>query len=170
MIENFILVKGVNRKDPHEFLRLRTTKQKIEDLEKELGSPVFIVKRGGNNLGGTWLHSELYKHWKDWANSPKRTALPKFEDAHTKALAKSLDGQCFVDTLVGQCDVVTKEYAIEVKTAKAWKSAIGQAQAYAYFLSKKPGIYLFDSDADLACKEVCNHIGIRIFDRIKIVV
>ena len=44
----------------------------------------------------------------------------------------------------GRVDILTEEYAIEVKTATQWHKAIGQAAHYATVLKRKPAIAIFD--------------------------
>jgi hypothetical protein len=57
--------------------------------------------------------------------------------------AKALSGEMEVTMPDGsRCDIVTEEYAIEVKEASYWKGSIGQALNYAFQSNKKAGIVL----------------------------
>ena len=58
-----------------------------------------------------------------------------------------------------RCDIVTKEYAIEVDFAYKWAEAIGQSLYYAAMLNKKPGIVLI----------VTKKSNLRFYDRLMIV-
>ncbi len=70
-------------------------------------------------------------------------APKKLEFVYRNLWASELDGKVEVTLDSGICDIVTESHCWEVKTGNYWKSAIGQALAYAGELSKRPGIILF---------------------------
>lgn len=65
------------------------------------------------------------------------------EKAVADALAQKVSGRREVRVTSGSVDIVTSEYAIEVKYWTDWKQAIGQAFVYARDLKLKPKIHLF---------------------------
>lgn len=67
--------------------------------------------------------------------------------------------------LTGRVDVVTEKEAIEVKHIRYWKSAIGQAIAYASVLKKEPRVHLFGKARPrLVVKilDICKQSGVRV--------
>jgi hypothetical protein len=67
----------------------------------------------------------------------------KPESYYHEIAAKALEGEMEItmpDRAI--CDIVTEEYAIEVKKHPDWKDAIGQSLNYAIQSNKKAGILL----------------------------
>ncbi len=69
------------RKDTSDFLRLNSTKEYIETLEKDAGSlntgnPVFKNSRG--KYGGTWMHPYLFIDFAMWLNPKFKLQVIKF--------------------------------------------------------------------------------------------
>jgi len=55
-------------RDPHEFLRLDSTKEYVEALKRKYGEiPYFKTKRGA--AGGTWLHPKLGVKFARWCDT-----------------------------------------------------------------------------------------------------
>lgn len=70
------------------------------------------------------------------------SAFAQNESYYSDMIAKELDGAREVKVKSGRVDILTKNYAIEVKKAPQWKHAIGQALWYAQQTNKSPGIIL----------------------------
>jgi hypothetical protein len=69
--------------------------------------------------------------------------VEKPEPYYQKIAAKALEGEMEVTMPDrSRCDIVTEEYAIEVKKHSNWKEAIGQSLNYAFQSNKKAGIVL----------------------------
>lgn len=67
----------------------------------------------------------------------------KLEPYYQKIAAEALEGE--MEVIMpdrSRCDIVTEEYAIEVKKHSNWKEAIGQSLNYAFQSNKKAGIIL----------------------------
>ncbi len=69
-------------------------------------------------------------------------AFGQNESYYSDIIAKRMNGLREVKVKSGRVDILTGEYAIEVKKAPQWKHAIGQALWYAQQTNKKPGIIL----------------------------
>ncbi len=68
--------------------------------------------------------------------------LGQNESYYSDRIAVELDGKREVKVKGGRVDILTEDYAIEVKKAPHWKHAIGQALWYAQQTNKMPGIIL----------------------------
>ena len=148
-----------------DWLRLNATKAFLDELEAKYGSPqIIILQRTTNEIRGTWGSPEVVSRFQQWLKGRKIKSY-RFESYHRDQLSNLFtDSQLEVDTPVGKCDVVTKDYVVEVKEARGWKAAIGQAQAYAFYLKKKPAIYLFGGSISKECYKVCKYLGIQVFN------
>ena len=74
----------------------------------------------------------------------RREYVRNSERAVQLRLAKHLKGKCEVETPVGRIDVLTDSEIIEVKTARGWKSALGQVLAYSdYYPNHNKRVHLF---------------------------
>lgn len=162
----FVKLQRKARKDPHEWLVSVNTQYLIDKLKIEIGlETLVIVFRGGDHVTrGTWAHPKVVELFEKWQSTPASKLRYRFEAWHREQLAQKYKGETEVETPAGDCDVVTRKYAIEVKDYKHWKSAIGQAQAYAFYLNKKPAIHLINGSPSVRCIEVCAHLGIKIID------
>lgn len=164
---NWVNVTAITKaygKKFNNFYRLKSTKFLLDSLEEKYGSPQLIIVQGGiPEKQGSWASNEIAEAVLRWASFPKGERNERFEAHHREKLAKKLNGKTEVSTPVGNCDVVTKIYAIEVKEYRGWKSAIGQAQVYAYYLQKKPAIHLI-GNVSPECREVCSYLGVEIIE------
>lgn len=70
------------------------------------------------------------------------------ESYYSGILAQMLDGETEFKVQSGRVDILTDEYAIEVKRASYWKHSIGQALWYGLQTSRKPGIILIMKTLD----------------------
>lgn len=78
-------------------------------------------------------------------------------------LARMLQGQTEVSTASGlRCDVLTDEYAIEVKQAAKWPHAMGQAIAYAHAFNRKPAVFFYDKPAGKQALETCASMKVTV--------
>lgn len=81
-------------------------------------------------------------------------------------LARQERGQTEVYCPVGRVDILTETEVIEVKSAKEWKAALGQAVAYKYFYpSKTPRIHLYrhcPKETRYLIEIVCKSDGVRV--------
>lgn len=165
--KGFISVKTENEKDPSDWIKTAVAQQLMEKLKQEINTDIlYVVHNGGRDSSrGTWLHPSLHPFFVEWQRSSgqKQSYRYRFEDWHREELAKELQGKTNVETPAGVCDIETEDYAIEVKDYKHWAAAIGQAQSYAFFLKKKPAIYLFNGQPSPACIKICNHLNVHIF-------
>ena len=64
------------------------------------------------------------------------------ETYYSEILAHKLNGVTEYKVEGGSVDILTSDYAIEVKRASKWKHSIGQALWYALQTNRKPGIIL----------------------------
>ncbi|MBD1935627.1 MULTISPECIES: KilA-N domain-containing protein [Cyanophyceae] len=148
----------------NDFHRLKSSEALLDKLELKHGTPQIIVIQGGTpEIQGSWGSPELAEFVMRWADSPKSANSYRFEAYHKEILAAKLGGDCCVWTPAGECDVVTKKYAIGVKEYRSWKHAIGQAQTYAYYLKKTPAIYLIGTPPN-TCREVCQYLKVAIIE------
>jgi hypothetical protein len=94
-------------------------------------------------------------------SEPKRNLL---EDQIQQNLANRFNCKREVRCPCGRVDLLSDEMLIEVKTARLWKSAVGQVLSYAsHFPGRQQVIYLFDVpesfDID-AVSDTCRNLGI----------
>lgn len=160
---NLTAIAKASGKRLNNYTRSKATKAFLDKVKKETGVyPIITIRSGRNEDRGTWGTLEVAERVRIWATGKSKSSH-RYESYHREQLAKRLKGETEVSTLAGNCDVVTHKYAIEVKEARRWKSAIGQAQVYAYFLKKKPGIYLIGQVPE-ECQEICEFLQIKIFE------
>ena len=85
---------------------------------------------------------------------------------HRDALAVVLSGETEVEMPSGlRCDVVTNNYAIEVKPVCNYHHAIGQALVYGRELNKKPAVYLFGALTEPVI-QCCKDLGVTVINEI----
>lgn len=164
---SWIRLSGIaieNRKLIGDWLRLNSTKAFLDELEAKYGKPQIVVVKGGDRRRqGVWGTTEVAVRVRQWAFGQKVKSF-RFESHHRNKVKNFFpDSKTEVKTPAGVCDVVTSKYAIEVKESRGWKSAIGQAQVYAYYLNLKPAIYLI-GEVPKECYEVCKKLGVKVFD------
>ena len=86
-------------------------------------------------------------------------------DEVKERLAKKIDGIMeYVIDGIGFCDIVTQEYAVEVKPYTEWKHGIGQALVYGIEIEKKPALHLYGVGGRDLTKiyKICTRCGIRL--------
>jgi len=140
-----------NCKKVNDWLRLKETKQYVDELSLEMGinsSNLIESIKGGKdkNKQGTWIHPRLFKNLEQWLEkaSRRKTVVKFSEKAIQKKLAKRLNAQVEVNTPIGKIDLLTSKEVIEVKDIKNWKSAVGQVLMYGnYYPSHQKRIHLY---------------------------
>lgn len=63
----------------------------------------------------------------------------------------------------GLCDVVTKRFAIEVKSSEKWRKALGQALSYADELGKDPVVFLFGQNIENYVRCILQKYNVTVF-------
>ena len=74
-------------------------------------------------------------------------------------------GEREVDTPVGQADLVTDEYVIEIKHVSDWKEGVKVSVYAVFFPDRKPRLHLFGGysrDARALVEEVCKKLEITV--------
>jgi hypothetical protein len=100
-----------------------------------------------------------------------RIANAQPESWYAERIASALHGTTEYPVENGRVDVVTNDYAIEVKRADDWKHAIGQSLWYALQTNKKPGIVLIVLDENdwkmgIRLNSTLQHAGLA--DKVKV--
>jgi len=70
-----------------------------------------------------------------------------------------------VNTPIGRIDIEWRDEIIEVKHISKWKHAIGQIQAYQYYINKPMRIHLYDTDDNVdmsIVQTICSKHNIRL--------
>lgn len=84
-------------------------------------------------------------------------------------LATAFHGREEVVTISGgRCDVVTKRFAIEVKSSEKWRKALGQALSYADELGKDPAVFLFGPEVGNSVRYIFKKYNVTVFTPIDI--
>jgi hypothetical protein len=109
---------------------------------------------------------EKFVVWEEPESKPTTTPLKK-EGLLRDKLCLKLNAQKEVACPAGRIDALSEDLIIEVKTAKSWKSALGQVLAYGNFYpSHKKAIYLFDVpdkfDAEKVA-DICSVFDVQVF-------
>ena len=145
-----------------DFLRLSQTKNFLAQIEQESGFPQVVIRKGGNykQEQGTWGSPKVASELKRWIRLERK--IQTESEGRDKFVQKFPNAQVEVYTPAGRCDVFTGDFAVEVKHARRWQAAVGQALAYAYYLKAKPAIHLYKGEIPFSCIEVCRYLGVEI--------
>ena len=108
------------------------------------------------NLYPSVCKQKINKKTKKQAKKKLKTKAQKSNEYSVQlSLKKQLGGQIEVQTPLGRIDLLTENKVIEIKEAKAWKSAIGQLLAYGQFYpDHEKVLYLFGDISSINISDV----------------
>ena len=150
-----------------EFDRLPETKKFIRACceNKQVPKKVLIHSVKGSC---TWVHPEVAVELFRWIQKGERRKLSDLLESSVRDhLASKINGsKTEVVCKSGIVDILTYKHVIEVKTAKSWKAAVGQALVYSLeFPDRLPRIHLYDSGSqefEMMVISFCNQLGVSV--------
>jgi len=132
-------------------LRVTRTRMELADIQTYLVNPSVFKKRQNRIRMKKPLRSE---------KSIRNALIKRLQ----KIYGDNVETE--VHTPVGNADIVTPDEIIEVKEAKCWKHALGQAMAYGIHLpDKKKRIHLFrgnNRENRKVIEETCKAVGVAV--------
>ncbi len=117
---------------------------------------------------GTWVHPEIAAELFKWLQKQEAKKFGDLMESDIRDhLASKISGsKTEVVCKSGIVDILTYKYVIEVKTAKSWKAAVGQALVYSLeFPDKLPRIHLYNSGSqefEMMVISFCNQLGVSV--------
>ncbi len=66
------------RKDTSDFLRLKNTKEYIQEISESVNTGIPVIKKSSGKYGGTWMHPYLFIDFAMWLNPKFKLQVIKF--------------------------------------------------------------------------------------------
>lgn len=119
-------------------------RKKIDPLQRLIQKSVLDLTENVENFFVDILIENTPEPLKDFVESSLGASRTGVEAIYRDRLAAKLKGKTEVQTPDGRIDILTTKEVIEVKSASAWKHALGQVLAYGkHYPSRQKRLHLY---------------------------